>query len=91
MTHQPVIKTPVTFKTTHNDPITEDILHQLAGELEADWQKVGYYLNVRRMRIQAILRNTAQSDNREEDAAYDMLVSWAKRVPRGMSKVKPTV
>ena len=37
------------------------------------------------MRIQAILRNNASKD--QETAIYDMLVTWAKRIPKSISKV----
>ena len=53
-------------------------------ELGDEWRRVGHYLNVRRVRIQAIMRNNA---NDQENAVMDMLLTWAKKVPRSVNKV----
>jgi hypothetical protein len=46
---------------------------------------VAHYLNIKRQRIQAILRNNSTGD--DEDIKYDMLMTWMKKVPRSANKV----
>ena len=68
------------------DPIDDGVLHNLATEIGEDWKRLASQLNVKQMRIQAILRNNASKD--QETAIYDMLVTWAKRIPKSMNKVR---
>ncbi|XP_064645460.1 uncharacterized protein LOC135498879 isoform X2 [Lineus longissimus] len=90
---QPLQRAPLTIVNQH-DPISEDYLRGLAAELGDEWKKVGHYLNVRRVRIQAILSNfKAASDTRSQaeyehdEMKYQMLTNWVKKVPRGVDKV----
>ncbi len=55
------------------------------AELGEEWKKLAHYLSVRRIRIQAIMRNNVNKEN--ENAIYDMLLTWAKKVPRSVNKV----
>lgn len=49
-----------------------------------EWKRLARYLNVKSVRLQAIMR---QNVNNEQDCIiYDMLLTWAKRVPRSMDK-----
>lgn len=66
------------------DVISLPYLKHLSEELGDEWKKLASYLNVRRVRIQAIMRNNI---NESENAVYDMLVTWAKKVPRSVNKV----
>lgn len=67
-------------------PDTKDVLMYLAGELGEEWKKLAMYLNLKSVRIQAILRqNNMNPDPRK--VRYDMLVTWAKRIPRSVNKV----
>ena len=71
-----------------DDIVTEDTLRRLAGELGDEWQVLGPCLNVKRTRIQAILRNNAlNGEGGEDEAKFDMLMTWAKTVPKSMNKV----
>lgn len=79
-------KAKVTLRN-REDVINDDILASLARELGDEWKKLASVLNIKKMRIQAILRNNMANDKTEDDAKFDMLVTWAKRVPKGMSKV----
>ena len=79
-----VRKAPVTIKNVI-DPINDETIRDIAGELGDEWQKMAQFLNLKRMRIQAILRNHPGSD--DEEAKQQMLLTWAKRVPRGLQKV----
>ena len=83
---QPVVKAPIIIKNMH-DPINEDVLRDVALELGEEWRQIARLLNVRRVRIQAILRNNASQDHADDENKYDMLLTWAKKVPRGYNKV----
>ena len=63
----------------------DELLKYLASELGEEWKKLAHYLSVRRVRIQAIMRNNISND--QEKIIYDMLLTWAKRVPHSMNKV----
>ncbi|XP_013383289.1 death domain-containing protein 1 [Lingula anatina] len=79
-----VQKAPVTF--IPDGPVDESVLRNIATDLGDEWKKVAHILNIRKSRVQAILRNNVNSDN--EVAIYDMLITWAKKVPRSMDKVE---
>ncbi|KAK2154994.1 hypothetical protein LSH36_251g00014 [Paralvinella palmiformis] len=49
-----------------------------------EWLRVAEHLNVKRQRIQAILRNNIHGD--DDDVKYDMLLTWIKKVPRKFNK-----
>ena len=67
-------------------PDTKDVLEYVATELGDEWKMLAQLLNLKSVRIQAILRqNTANPDPKK--IRYDMLVSWAKRIPRSANKV----
>ena len=65
--------------------IDEPLLRQLSVELGQEWRHLASLLNIKRARIQAILREHVQKDN--DDVKYEMLLTWAKRVPRSLDKV----
>ena len=68
-----------------NDPITDDILREISGDLGDEWQKLAHVLNVKKVRIQAIMKKNITEE--KDEAKYDMLITWAKKVPRGLNKV----
>lgn len=57
--------------------------------LGKEWKDVAAQLNLKPMRIQAILRNHVNKDTAE--TRFDMLVTWAKRVPKAVDKVCTTL
>lgn len=61
------------------------MLRLLAGQLGKEWKDLAGQLELKPMRIQAILRQHLNRDTPE--TRYDMLVTWAKRVPRAVDKV----
>ena len=65
--------------------VDSDLLHHLASELGEEWRRLAQHLDIRSGRIQAILRSNAHSDS--EQSIYNMLLTWVKKVPRGMNKV----
>ena len=68
-----------------SDPVDDSTLHHLAAEVGDDWKRLATQLNLRRTRLQAILRNSVGKD--QEAIIYEMLLSWAKRLPKSMNKV----
>ena len=58
----------------------------LAGQLGKEWRELAAALNLRPMRIQAILRQHVNKET--NDTRFDMLLTWAKRVPKAVDKVK---
>ncbi|CAH1799957.1 unnamed protein product [Owenia fusiformis] len=81
---KPIIKAPVTFKS--EDLVDDETLRHLSTELGEEWKRLASQLNVKGTRIQAILRDNVNAEATDQ-AAFDMLVTWAKRVPRSMNKV----
>ena len=69
-----------------NDPITDDVLREISGDLGDEWKKLAHVLNVKKVRIQAIMKKNI-AEEKDEEAKYDMLITWAKKVPRGLNKV----
>ncbi|XP_048251559.1 death domain-containing protein 1-like [Haliotis rufescens] len=80
------VKAPITIHNTR-DPVNEDYMHSLAAELGEEWRKVAHYLNVQRVRIQAILRHMQLGERSDADAKFDMLMTWLKRAPKSSDKV----
>ncbi|XP_076078607.1 uncharacterized protein LOC143048685 isoform X2 [Mytilus galloprovincialis] len=81
---QPLNTAPV--KIHVEAPNTKDVLEFVANELGDEWKMLAQVLNLKSVRIQAILRqNTANPDPKK--IRYDMLVSWAKRIPRSANKL----
>ena len=80
-----MIRAPVVIKPG-NDPITDDVLREISGDLGDEWQKLAHALNVKKVRLQAIMKKNI-ADEKDDDTKYDMLITWAKKVPRGMNKV----
>ena len=61
-------------------------LRHLSHELGDEWQLLAHHLNVRRMRIQAIIKNQRDEEG-DEGVKYDMLMTWLKKMPHGVNKV----
>ncbi|XP_033724899.1 death domain-containing protein 1-like [Pecten maximus] len=80
------VAAPVTIITT-TDPVDDGLIRDLARDMGDEWKKVAHSLNVSRARIQAILRNVQVSDRSEEDARYEMLLNWLKKMPKSTDKV----
>ncbi|XP_074661596.1 death domain-containing protein 1-like [Tubulanus polymorphus] len=86
----PIVKAPVVLLSNIKDPVDDEYLHHLAEELGDEWKKLAHYLGLRRVRVQAIIcninKNTGQRRS-DEEAKYEMLTTWMKRLPRGANKV----
>ncbi|XP_064627950.1 death domain-containing protein 1-like [Lineus longissimus] len=82
---QPILKAPVQFKS--DGVIDEALFRQLSADLGDEWKLLAAALSVKRARIQAILRDHVSNSDSEE-AIYDMLVTWVKKIPRSMDKVE---
>lgn len=66
--------------------VDDDLLRHLASEIGHDWRHLAHSLGIRRVRLQAILRN--HGTNESQQTVYEMLVSWMKKLPRAVNKVK---
>jgi len=62
------------------------LLRHLASEIGNEWRHLSHSLGIRRVRLQAILRNHSGSNDTQQ-TVYDMLMSWMKRLPRSVNKV----
>lgn len=82
---KPLATAPI--KVTAEGPNKEDILQYVASELGDEWKKLAQYLSLKSVRIQAILRQNNQNPEPKK-IRYDMLVTWAKRVPRCLNKLE---
>ncbi|KAK6184688.1 hypothetical protein SNE40_007107 [Patella caerulea] len=80
------VKAPIKIHNT-TDPVNEDTMRNLATELGEEWKKVAHFLNVHRVRIQAILRNMNIGERTFDEAKFDMLMTWLKRVPKAANKI----
>ena len=81
------LQAPVVIRND-SDPINDDLMRHLAADMGDVWRKVAITLNISRARIKAILRNTQVSDSTDEDARYQMLITWLKKMPKSIDKVK---
>ena len=62
-----------------------EMLRHVANELGDDWRRLAQLLNIRRVRLQAILRNNINSSIQQ--TTFEMLLSWVKKLPRAANKV----
>ncbi|ELU16132.1 hypothetical protein CAPTEDRAFT_228009 [Capitella teleta] len=78
---------PVLVQT--DGPINEQFLRNLSANLGDEWQKLAHYLNVKKVRLQAIIRDAnSRNQGNDETCKYEMLMTWVKKVPRGINKVE---
>lgn len=71
-----------------SDPVNDDLMRQLAAEMGEEWRKIAITLNISKARIQAIIRNAQITDSTDEDARYQMLITWLKKMPKSIDKVR---
>ncbi|KAK7107608.1 hypothetical protein V1264_015501 [Littorina saxatilis] len=82
---KPLNTAPVLLKSY--GPVTNDLLRHVAQQLAADdWKRLAPILNVRRTRLQAILRQNVSSP--AWVAIYDVLLTWSKRLPQAFDRVE---
>ncbi|KAK3098637.1 hypothetical protein FSP39_021461 [Pinctada imbricata] len=82
---KPLNTAPV--KINGDGPRKEDVFEYVASELGEEWKKLAQYLCLKTVRIQAILRQNNQNSDPKR-VKYDMLVTWAKRIPRSVNKLE---
>ena len=82
---RPLQKAPISIRNSDYS-LDEDTIRRVAQSLGDEWTKVATYLNIKKQRIQAILRNNTTGE--EEDVKYDMLMTWMKKLPRSTNKVQ---
>ena len=81
-------KAPVIL-TSKDDSINTGTLRQVASALGDEWNVLASHLRVEKTRIQAILRNNQANNRGDEDLRFEMLMTWAKKVPKSVNKVWP--
>ena len=81
-----MVKAPVRIRTG-DDCLNEETLHIIADHLGEEWQRVANQLNVKKMRLQAIMKNNMFKEAEEDNSKYDMLTTWIKKVPVSANKV----
>ncbi|KAK2160425.1 hypothetical protein LSH36_133g00024 [Paralvinella palmiformis] len=82
---KPIVnRAPILFKA--EDVLDNDYLRHLSTVIGDEWRTLAQHLGIRRMRIQAILRNNVTMEN--DAVIYEMLATWAKRMPRSVNKVE---
>ena len=81
-----MVKAPVKIRAS-DDCLSEETLRIIADNLGEEWQRVAHYLNVKKMRIQAIMKNNLYKEA-DDTSKYDMLVTWIKKVPLRVNKVR---
>ena len=68
-------------------PVTNDLLRHVAQQLAADdWRRMAPILNIRRTRLQAILRQNVGAP--AWLPIYDVLLTWSKRLPQAFDRVR---
>ena len=65
--------------------VDSDMLRHLATELGDEWRRLAHGLGIRSIRQQAVIRNGNSAER--QNALYDMLTSWMKKMPRAGNKV----
>ena len=73
-----------------NEPITEDVLREVARQLGPEWTTVATALGVTRPRVQVIQRNAMLQSQPPLLVNLEMLMTWAKALPKCADKVRTT-
>jgi len=71
-----------------NEPITEDVLRDVASQLGPEWPTIAAALGVTRPRVQVLQRNAMLRGSPPFVVNYDMLMMWAKALPKCADKVR---
>ncbi|XP_061190143.1 death domain-containing protein 1-like [Saccostrea echinata] len=80
------VQAPVVIRND-SDAVNDNLMRQLAAEMGDEWRKVASTLNISKARIQAIIRNAQITDATDEDARFQMLMTWLKKMPKSIDKV----
>ncbi|XP_076445226.1 death domain-containing protein 1-like isoform X2 [Babylonia areolata] len=84
-TPRPLTTAPVTLRSY--GPVTNELLRHVAQQLAADdWRRLVPMLNIRRTRLQAILRQNMTTP--PWLPVYDVLLTWSKRLPQSFDRVE---
>ncbi|GAB1600305.1 uncharacterized protein LOC115227399 [Argonauta hians] len=70
-----------------DDPVNEVLMQELAIALGDEWRRLSHQLNITSIRLQAIWRNTQACEWKEEQAKYEMLMTWLKTLPKCVDKI----
>ena len=81
---------PVSYIPT-NEPITEQVLREVARQLGSEWSTVAAALGVTRPRVQFIQRNAMLRGSPPFVVSLEMLMMWTKALPKCADKVSVSV
>jgi len=84
---KPLQKTPVSYMPT-NEPITEDVLREVAKQLGPEAAQLAAALGISRPRIQVIERNASLRGSPTVVVNFDVLMMWVKALPKCADKVR---
>jgi len=83
---KPLQKVPVHYIPT-NEPITEQVLRDVASQLGPEWPTVAAELGVTKPRVEVIQRNAMLRSSPPLVVHFEMLMMWAKALPKCADKV----
>ena len=86
MSAKPLQKVPVHYIPT-NEPITEQVLRDVASQLGPEWPTVAAELGVTKPRVEVIQRNAMLRSSPPLVVHFEMLMMWAKALPKCADKV----
>jgi len=71
-----------------NEPITEQVLRDVASQLGPEWTQVAAALGITRPRVQVIQRNAMLQSTPPSAVNFQMLIMWTKALPKCADKVR---
>lgn len=78
------IRAPINLRS--NLSMDQSLLQEIAAGLGDEWRRLASRLQVQHVRVQAILRVVQGGPDSEEQAKYEMLMTWLKRSPQAADK-----
>jgi len=87
LSSKPLQKTPITYIPT-NEPVTDELLNQLAVGLGVEWTNVASELGVKRCDVAMLLRNAQLQGQPLTMVKNQILEMWVKMTAKEEDKVK---
>lgn len=85
LTAKPLRRTPVSYVPT-NEPITEDVLRDVAKQLGPEASQLAAALGISRPRVQIIQRNAFLRGSPAVVVNFEVLMMWVKALPKCADK-----
>jgi len=74
-----------------NEPITEEVLREVAKQLGPEASQLAAALGISRSRVQVIQRNAALRSSPALVVNFEVLMTWVKALPKCADKVRASV